>query len=64
MGWKYADGVEAMDNRPEGKDARVVRGGSFGLGRRVRALRLPLQLLTRQSLQLQGFRVVCSHVPG
>ncbi len=58
-GWKYEDGVEAMDNTPEESDRRVLRGGAwadYADGARCAArLGSPPRYRDRYG----GFRVIC-----
>ncbi|NLF75470.1 MAG: SUMF1/EgtB/PvdO family nonheme iron enzyme [Chloroflexi bacterium] len=63
-GWKYADGIEAVDNDPAGAAARVLRGGSwFNRQNRARcACRVGDEPFNRGVSS--GFRVVCARPPS
>jgi formylglycine-generating enzyme required for sulfatase activity len=63
-GWKYVDGIDAMDNTPEGDNVRVVRGGSFGDALRYARCAFRNFDTPDNRSYSQGFRVVCSRPPS
>ncbi len=58
-GWKYEDGLGAMDNSLEGYDVRVVRGGSWNSFPRVARSAARSSNLPGLRHDSQGFRVAC-----
>jgi formylglycine-generating enzyme required for sulfatase activity len=64
-GWKYADGIEAMDNDPAGTETRVLRGGAFNFDPyRARCAYRRYHSPPHIGYANYGFRVVCARPPS